>query len=435
MTEIFTKKVLIIAYYFPPMGMGGVQRVAKFVKYLPQFGWQPVVLTLKDVEYLSSDPSLMEEIPENVEVFRTGSLDPLRILFLIRKFFKRKKKGKAKSYTEGKSKFLSWFLFPDNKIGWLPWALAKGYFLCKREKINLIFSTSPPITSHLIGYLLSLLTGIKWVSDYRDLWSGGYQYEYPPTPIHIWLKNRIQKTLLKKADGVTAVNDILLQKLKEIENRIGKSELILSGFDSEDFQLTPKSRSDLFTVVYMGTFSPDHNPQPFLAALSGLLEENLIPKNKIKFNHIGLCAGIDMDKLLTKYDLENIVEQKGYLPHKQAVEFLSQADLFLLAITPRKQGEIILTGKIFEYMAAQKPILAVVPPKGAAAQIIKEFNAGKVVSPDNIPEIKEALFYFYQKFDKKEKVAELKVEDLKFLERRYLTSKLAKLFELVLQKH
>ena len=429
-----TKKVLIIAYYFPPMGMGGVQRVAKFVKYLPQFGWQPVVLTVKDVEYLSYDSSLMEEIPGDVKIHTTGSMDPLRILFLIKKLFKRKKRGKSGSYAEGKSKLLSWFLFPDNKIGWFPWALAKGYFLCKKEKIDMIFSTSPPITSHVTGYLLSLLTGIKWVSDYRDLWSGGYQYEYPLTFIHCWLKNRLHKTLLKNADGVTAVNHVLLQKLEEKETIAGKSEAIFSGFDREDFKSPPKVRSDLFKIVYMGTFSPDHSPRPFLAALSDLFKENLIPRNKIKLVHIGLSAGIDMDNLLTEYDLEDIVEKKGYLPHKEAVKFLNQVDLFLLSITPRKQGELIVTGKVFEYIAAQKPILAVVPPKGAAAQIIKEFKAGKIASPDNSTEIKEALFYFFKKFEKKEKVSELKAGDLKFLERRHLTSRLAKLFELALQK-
>lgn len=431
------KKVLIIAYYFPPMGMGGVQRVAKFVKYLPQFGWQPVVLTVKDVEYLWHDSSLMEDIPEEVRVKRSGSLDPLRILFLIKKIFKAKNKKsdrRSEFYTERKSRFLSWFLFPDNKIGWLPWALAKGFFLCRRERIDLIFSTSPPLTSHLLGYLLKLFTGTRWVSDYRDLWGGGYQHEHLPTPLHGWLKNRLQRTFLKKADGVVSVNRLLSQRLKEKQTRLVKSVTIPSGFDPEDFEIAKKTQPDFLSIVYAGTFSPDHNPQPFFVALSDLLRENLIPKNRVKFFHIGVSAGISVEALVARYDLGDVVEKKGYLPHREAVKFMSGAHLFLLAITPRQKGEVVITGKVFEYMAARRPILAVVPPGGAAAKIVNQLKAGKVVPPDSITEIKEALFHFYKEFEKKSITSKIKDGDLRLFERKYLTSKLAKCFEEVLQK-
>jgi len=430
------KKVLIIAYYFPPMGMGGVQRVAKFVKYLPQFGWQPVVLTVRDVEYFSHDPSLIEDIPEEVKVFRTGSFDPLRILFLTKNVLKLKQKENKKRalhYPERKSNFLSWFLFPDSKIGWLPWALAKGFLLCRKEKIDLIFSTSPPVTAHLLGYLLKLFTGKRWVSDYRDLWSGGYQDDSLPSPFHSLLKRKVQRTLLQKTDGVVCVNELLCQKLHEKTVKSAKTVTIPSGYDSEDFQFKGETQDDLFKIVYMGTFSPDHNPEPFFTALSDLLRENLIPKNKLKFFHVGLSAGLDLDGLLTKYGLETIVERKGYLPHKEAVRFIGDAHLFLLAITPRKKGEVIITGKIFEYLAARRPILAMVPPRGAAAEMVNRLKAGKVVSPDNVSEIKETLFYFYQRFEEKEISTEIKTEDLKVFERKHLTSRLAKLFEAVLR--
>jgi len=432
------KKVLVITYYFPPMGMGGVQRVAKFVKYLPRFGWHPVVLTVKDVEYFSHDPSLLEDIPKGVKITRSGSLDPLRVLFLSKKLFKAKKRGDQKTtkvYAAKRPNFLSWFLFPDNKIGWLPWALAKGFLLCKREKIDLIFSTSPPVTAHLLGCLLKLFTGVRWVSDYRDLWGGGYQDEYLPTPFHWWLKTRLQRTFLRKADGVVCVNELLCQKLKETEIRSRESVTIQSGFDSEDFRSSRKAEAGFFKIVYMGTFSPDHNPEPFFAALSHLLRENVIPKNKVEFFHVGLCAGINLESLSTKYDLGDVVKTKGYLPHKEAVKFIGDAHLFLLAITPQKKGEVIITGKIFEYLAARRPILAVVPPKGAAARIINQFKAGKVASPEDISEIKETLFYFYQKFEKKEIVSEVKADDLKLFEREHLTLRLAKLFDAVLKKY
>jgi hypothetical protein len=122
------KKVLIISYYFPPMGMGGVQRIAKFTKYLPLFGWKPIVLTVKEVNYLAKDRSLLKELPKNTEIIRTGSFDPLRILFIWRKFIGRKKQNspRVQSGRNKSSKFLFWFDVPDSKIGWIPFALLKG---------------------------------------------------------------------------------------------------------------------------------------------------------------------------------------------------------------------------------------------------------------------------------------------------------------------
>lgn len=429
------KKVLVIVYYFPPMGMGGVQRVAKFVKYLPGFGWQPVVLTVKDVEYLWHDPSLTEEIPKNIQIHASGSFDPLRILFLIKKFFETKniktEKG-SQLHTQGKSRALSWFLFPDNKIGWLPWALAKGFYLCRREKIDLIFSTSPPPTAHLIGFFLKLFTKLNWIADFRDLWVG-YQFEYLPTGLHKWLKHKAQRMILRSADAVVTDNEKKAEQMRNI-GRKKRLETIPQGYDSEDIKASPEKKSDGFKIYYSGTFSPDCDPEPFFSALSDLIKENLIPKEKIKVTHIGLSLGLDLNQLLNKYELSEIIERRGYLPHKEALSSLSQADLFLLIISSSKDREMISSGKIFEYMAIRRPILAVVPPGGAAAQIIKQFNAGKVVSPEDIPEIKETLFHFYEKFEKKKITSEIKTSDLRFFERKYLTSRLAKLFESVLEK-
>jgi glycosyltransferase involved in cell wall biosynthesis len=432
-TPMPSKKVLVIAYYFPPLGMGGVQRVAKFVKYLPQFGWQPVVLTVKDVEYLSYDPSLMKEIPGDVKIHPTGSIDPLRILFLIKKFIKRKKKRKSGSYTERKSKLLSWFLFPDSKIGWLPWALAKGYFLCKREKIDFVFSTSPPPTAHLIGFFLKLFTGLNWIADFRDLWIG-YQFEYHPTFLHRGFKSKLQKMILTHADAVVTDNMQKVDWLKRKCKKIKKLDIIEQGYDAEDFKFPSYKQSDVFKIAYLGTFSPDCNPESFFSALSQLIKENLILKDKISMIHIGLSLGLDLDQLLEKYDLLEVIERKGYLNHREALKFLNQVDLLLLIISSLKQRELIASAKIFEYMAVRRPILAVVPPKGSAAQFVNRLNAGKVVSPDHIPEIKEALFHFYQKFENKTIVSDVKLEDLKSFERKNLTHKLAKILDFIWQK-
>ena len=171
------KRVLIISYNFPPMGMGGVQRATKFAKYLPSFGWEPIILTVKDVDYFAKDYTLLKELSSDTKVIRTGSFDPLRLSYLLKSIMKKNKKSRGETYTPLKAKILSWLFFPDNKIGWIPFALSKGLKICKNEKIDLIFSTSPPPSLHLIGYFLKKLTGKVWLADFRDEWIG-YQYQF-----------------------------------------------------------------------------------------------------------------------------------------------------------------------------------------------------------------------------------------------------------------
>ncbi|KPL02135.1 MAG: hypothetical protein AMJ73_09210, partial [candidate division Zixibacteria bacterium SM1_73] len=201
------RKVLLITYYFPPMGMGGVQRTSKFAKYLPGFGWTPFVLTVKDVHYWAEDPSLLEELPPEVKVIRTGSFDPLRISFKLKSLFKKRKQRNkyVKESTAQRSKLSSWLFFPDSKIGWVPFALLSGLNLIRKERIDLIFTTSPPPSLHLVGYLLKLLTGKPWVVDFRDPWTG-YKFEIFPTRLHLFLKNQLVRLIIKNADRIISAN-------------------------------------------------------------------------------------------------------------------------------------------------------------------------------------------------------------------------------------
>src|SRR5574341_72662 len=154
------KKVLIIAYYFPPLGGAGVQRALKFAKYLPEFGWEPVVLTVKKISYPAWDETFLQEIPPGAKIWRSGSLDPQRLVYLFSRLSNlkpAKQKSGPTGQTSERLRFLKWFFIPDSKIGWSPFALGKGLRLVRKEKIDLIFSTSPPTTSHMVGYWLSKL--------------------------------------------------------------------------------------------------------------------------------------------------------------------------------------------------------------------------------------------------------------------------------------
>jgi glycosyltransferase involved in cell wall biosynthesis len=431
------KKVLIISYYFPPLGGAGIQRVAKFCKYLPSFGWDPVILTVKDIEYLARDESLEEEIPEEVKVFRSGSFDPLRILFLFKKIF-RKRSSKSDeankkpylTHTKERVKFLSWFFFPDNKIGWLPWALVKGYTLCKKENIDLIFSTSPPPTAHLTAYFLKFLTRKSWIADFRDLWVG-YQYQFYPTFLHRFLKKRAEKLILNSVKGIVAVNKRIEKRIKEKNPRSENLVTIPNGFDPDDFvspgRGDPTDRP--YQVVYMGTFNPDTNPEPFFKAWSNLLIKKELPEDKMKLIHLGLSIGLDLDGLIRKYDLSGMIERRGYLPHRDALKILTQADLLLLVVSEARDTELISTGKIYEYLYAQKPILAMVPQDGVAASLIKQFNAGQTIAPNDIIGIERALKSCYAELEswrgRINATPPIYAKDLEFFDRKYLTSNLA----------
>ncbi len=303
-----------------------------------------------------------------------------------------------------------------------------GLKLAREEKIDLIFTTSPPPSLHLVGYLLKLLTGKPWVADFRDPWMG-FHYEEYPTPFHLWLKNRLVKKISENADGIVSVNQKISQRLLFLHPFMKKIETIPNGYDESDFRLPAPVKSDVFVVAYLGTFSPDHDPEPFLSGLKSALEEKTVPKEKIKLVHIGLCVGIDFDRLVEKYDLTGVVVKKGYLPHKEALARLGEASLLLLTTSQTRDTEMISTSKLFEYLPLRKPILAIVPLAGAAAEVVRSLNLGTVVSPADPIRIKRELSAFFSAWAKGALSLDSEEQRIRMFSRRFLTSRLASLFD------
>ncbi len=424
------KKVLFIAYYFPPLGMGGVQRATKFAKYLPTFGWKPFVLTVKDVQYLAKDPSLLEEFPPEVEVIRTGSFDPLRISFVLKSFFKKgkQKNERIQGNRVRRSKLSSWLFFPDSKIGWIPFALVSGLNLIRKEKIDLIFTTSPPPSLHFVGYLLKLLTGKPWVADFRDPWIG-YRFEIYPTPLHLFLKNQVVRLIIKNADRIISANPFIAERMTPQYLLPKKIETINQGYDERDFETILSQKSELFTIGYLGTFSPDCDPEPVFWALRNLIDQKLISKDKIKLVHAGLSVGIDLEGLIEKYGLKEVVEKQGYLPHKEALRQMGRASVFILVTST---DPAVFPAKIFEYLPFRKPILGVVPKESEVGKLISENKLGLVVSPKDYSGIKEALLFYYKEHVKDSLGVHINAERIKIYERKFLTEKLASIFEKII---
>jgi len=256
------KKVLFLCYYFPPMGMGGTQRSAKFVKYLPAFSWKPIVVSVKDVEYYAKDETLLDEIG-TTEIIRTESLDPLRLF--ARFANKRKQDIESPEIESSKrtSKLLNflnqiivgWLLIPDSKILWLPFALKASLKLIKTQKIGIVYTTSPPHSAHLGGLIIKLMTGVKWVADFRDDWTGG-ESQPCPTIFHRFINRLLEKLVLKSAVRVIAMCDHLTHNLKKkngYQFQINKFNTITNGYDRDDFSgLLNVPLHSRFTITHCG---------------------------------------------------------------------------------------------------------------------------------------------------------------------------------------
>jgi glycosyltransferase involved in cell wall biosynthesis len=407
------KKMLMIAYHYPPFGGGGVFRTLKFTKYLPKFGFQPYVLTVKNPMYMIRDPKLLREIPPEAKVFRAFSFEhrALRVPRLL-------------------NIDLKWFYIPDVNIGWLPFAFHAGVKIIEKEEIDTIFVTAPPFTSFLVGYLLKRKTGKPLILDFRDPWTDSPFTEYP-TKLHENIEKKMEEIIVTHADYVigagNSIKHSLIKKYPFIKSKI---EVITNGFDPDDFKnLKIHEPTNKFRITHTGSLYGVRTARPVLLALKELTEEKPDLRKKLEIMFVGKY-GKETPLLVRNFRLEDTVKLIRYISHKECLELMLNSHALLLLITAKgPRGKGILTGKLFEYLACQRPILAIAPENGAAADIIKSLKAGTVVSPDKIQLIKQTILEFYKKW-KQDKLAKI-ISDITKYDRRFLTQRLAQIFEKV----
>lgn len=389
------KSVLIITYYFPPLGMGGVQRMTKFAKYLPRFGWKPIIVTVKDVVYYAKDQTLLDEL-KGREIHRTESLDPLRLIYLLRDRSPRNKGEESTSNSSSLEKlndFLNqWLYLPDSKILWWPFALSKSIKIVKKGEIDVVLTSSPPHSSHLVGFFLKKFWNIPWVTDFRDNWTGR-ELDRSPTLVHRNLNRFLEQLTLRNSDKVISVSEFITQDLRR-KSGGGNAKFITitNGYDPEDFIGGKKVQNEKFTIVYCGTLCPVSDPKNFLAAMRMLIEENRDLRGSIRVLLVGSYYGIDLPSMMD--GLDDVVKLVGYVSHKESINYLLNSDLLLFLIAPWCTPGMI-KGKLFEYLASRKPILALIP-EGEAAEIIRKSGRGVVIDPENINGIKKGMVKFFR---------------------------------------
>jgi len=435
------KKVLIITYYFPPSGGAGVQRTLKFVKYLNNFGWYPIVLTVSSRVYMILDHSLCKDIPKDTKVIRTFSLEPSgRIKNFRVKYVKTKESNLIKRLV---AKFLDlfskMFIIPDAQIGWFPSALYYGFKIIKKENIDVIYITGNPFSTYFIGWFLKLITGVPFIVDFRDPWTLS-EVRVWPNKIRKKIEEFLERRILKSADKVISATDEMtedfLNKYSDIEKE--KFVTITNGYDFEDFfrlsnvKFPPNKK---FTMVYTGVILDDRtSPVPFLKALSLLIKRHPEIKEDIKVIFAGKVRESDIE-LIDELSVKDIIEIKGYIPHEESVKLLVSADILLFFIGNIPASRYILTGKLFEYIGSKKPILAIIP-EGPASHLIRSVNAGVIINPSNIEAIEFQIYKLYLDYKqgtlKNFKSSE---EEIKKYDRRVLTKKLADIFDSLLKKN
>ncbi|MBP1654227.1 MAG: glycosyl transferase family 1 [Bacteroidetes bacterium] len=421
------RRVLVIAYYFPPMGLSGVQRTAKFVKYLPAFGWHPTVLTVEPTGYIARDESLLEEFDRSaVTVARTPAAGPGRV-FANREVVKLPSERMRKLL----SRVSDTFFIPDNKIGWKRRAVARALELHGETPFDLIFTTAPPFTDFMIGAEVKEAIGKPLVFDYRDPWVD-YPFKFYLTPFHRMRHSYLEAQALRASSHVIAtsrrVKELLIKRYRFLS--FHDVDIISQGFDPADFPASPGPArvarpGGKMRITYAGIFWEDRIPDHFLQALHDLFQERPKLRGRIEAMFVGTFRD-ENHRLVSKLGLQDAVVVREYLPHRECVEVLRSSDV-LWAVAGDDLGT---PGKLYEYIGARKPILALLP-EGFLRQTVQEAG-GTVVGHTDVPAIKAALAGFFDCFEK-HALSAPDEEVVRKYDRRVLTGNLVKLFESLIE--
>ncbi len=397
-----SKKVLIFTYYFPPAGGVAVQRFLKFSKYLPEFGWEPIIVTVANGSYPYYDESLLKEISPSLKVYRTKTFEPFEFYNML-----KGKKGKAmpvvsvgshqnKSFFQKISEYIrANFFVPDARMGWVTYAVKQAEEIIKSEKIDAIITTGPPHSTHLIGLELKEKFGFKWIADFRDPWTGIFYNNILPRTESTKQKDRALETkVLQTADLVTVIS----QGMKhEFEDRAKKIEVVMNGFDEEDFLKSEvrNQKSEMFSIRYVGNLMASQNVEVFWKAIRELRIANF----ELRIEFIGRVDDA-VKKSISENGLNDCVSYIDFVDHNKAVQLMQEASMLLFVIPDVKDNALILTGKLFEYLASKSEMISIGPVNGNANEVLKQTGRKAMIGFADEAETKRqlqaAINYFTQ---------------------------------------
>lgn len=413
------RKVLVLAYRFPPQGGGGVQRTLKFVKYLPQQGWLPIVQTVSNPYWPLQDPTLLSEIPPSVKVHGTRTFEFERLGRATEGLLAQRgdaplrepatgagsgprRSGLRQMLKKAAGLVQTHALVPDPQITWVPFAFLKGLSLIRKERPAVIYSSSPPNSCQVLGLMLKRVTRVPWIADFRDPWTEGIRRKqsYERSGIRRRLEHAFERRVIAGADHVIVTTEKtreqFLAKYPAIPS--SKYSVITNGFDAADFTVTRDGDRLLddshFNVTLTGNVETMFDAVPFFTAVRSLLDEDEALRTHLRINFVGTKRG-KYDDFINHHRLETNVRYIGYVPHQTSLRYLAESDvLFLCQIPVYESATTKLSGKLFEYLYMRKPILALTLP-GLTTDILSRSGLGVAVDPNDQPGIKKALRDLY----------------------------------------
>ncbi len=418
------KKVLIITYYWPPAGGSGVQRWLKFVKYFRDFNIEPIVYTVKNPNYPIIDEKLKNDIPSNMEVLS----QPIWELNNFLKFFGMKNSESA-GFLKAKPSLLGKLMLyiranlfiPDSRKFWVKPSISYLEKYLNKHKVDVIITTGPPHSLHLIGLKLKKLTGLKWIADFRDPWTEiDYFHQLPLSKKamkeHYYLENEV----LRNADTVLVVGNSMNKNYKKFNKNV---VTVTNGFDGEivSSQTTLDSK---FTLTHIGLMNADRNPKMLWEVLAELVHVNQDFSDDFMLKLIGkvdesVIVSISKNKL-TKH-----VKVIDYVSHNEVIEHQKKAHVLLLIVNNVPNARGIVTGKIFEYLMAKRPIIAITPDGGDLIEIMNETNSGIAIEFEDKDSLKKTILEMYSKFKQGKLVVDSK--NISQYHRKELTKKVSEI--------
>lgn len=394
------KRVLIITYYWPPSGGSGVQRWVKFSKYLPSQGWQPVIYTPENPDMPSIDQSLYSDIPGEAEIIKR----PITEIYSIYRRISGNKGGGEVNPINSQKKTLKQKLMlairgnlfiPDPRISWLRPSVRFLKKYLREHPVDVIVSTGPPHSMHLIAREVSKATGIPWVADFRDPWTRMFYFKH--LALSDWARKKhekLEKMVLDDASAVVAVSPLVQEEFKTMTgNRI---ELVTNGYDPEDFGQIVEPDGH-FNIVHTGLFASDGNPETLWKVLSDLCREDARFAEQLRIRLVGKNDTMILDSIHAAGLERNLVDL-GYRDHTVAVREQMGSTMLILPLRKEPEYRATLPGKLFEYLGSQRPVLGIGQTDGAMARILADTGAGETFEWDDEAGIRTYVLKRWEKF-------------------------------------
>ncbi len=379
------KKILFITYYWPPGGGPGVQRGIKLTKYLPSFGIEPLVMSVRPdkASYPVVDETLLEQINPALAIVRTDSCEPMLAYTRIIPGATLPKPGFADESSPSFSKKITRFIrgnffIPDARRGWNKYLVRECRKIIKTQEIAAIFCTSPPHSTQLAAMQLSRETGIPWIADLRDPWTDIYYNRHLlRTHIANSIDRRYERKVLLTADRIITVSVSLRKVLLEKSAKLDPQKVVVipNGFDHEDFTELQQTQEDVFRIAYTGTMTDDYPIDGFIRSVELFLKTN--PGCRYQVDLAGHFSGKSLRKL-NESAISAHVNILGVLHQKDTIALMKRSSVLLLIIPDAPKNEGIVTGKLFEYIGAGNPVLGFGPTHGDAAAIIEPNGWGRM---------------------------------------------------------